>query len=107
MSPRGTNQYNRFKYYSALKTGYEHLNKEEFLKVPHHVIEADYYVTDLTKVLKHHDGKEDDGKHGSFTTIFSVWNAMVGTGMLTIPWGFSGSGLILGLCKAYYYFMFV
>lgn len=65
--------------------------------MPHHVIESDYYVTDFVKALK--KPEDDDGKHGSFTTIFSVWNAMVGTGMLTIPWGYSGSGLLLGLCK--------
>jgi amino acid permease len=39
------------------------------------------------------------GKHGSLTTIFSVWNAMVGTGMLTIPWAYSNSGFVLGLCN--------
>lgn len=38
-------------------------------------------------------------KQGSFTTIFSVWNSMVGTGLLTIPWAFGQSGFILGLSK--------
>lgn len=38
-----------------------------------------------------------EAKHGSLTTIFSVWNAMVGTGMLTIPWAYSNSGFVLGL----------
>lgn len=31
-------------------------------------------------------------------TIFSIWNAMVGTGLVTIPWAYSESGLLLGLC---------
>lgn len=39
VSPRGHRDYNRMKYYSALKTGYKHLNKEEFLKIPKHVID--------------------------------------------------------------------
>lgn len=37
------------------------------------------------------------GKHGSFTTILSVWNGMVGSGLMTIPWAFSESGLVLGV----------
>jgi amino acid permease len=37
------------------------------------------------------------GKHGSTTTIVSVWNGMVGSGLMTIPWAFSESGLALGL----------
>lgn len=42
MSPRGTVEYNRMKYYSALKTGYLHLgNKDSFLKVPQHIISAE------------------------------------------------------------------
>jgi hypothetical protein len=39
-------------------------------------------------------------KNGSLTVIFSVWNTMVGTGMLTIPWAYSNSGLFLGISKA-------
>ena len=31
---------------------------------------------------------DSSGKHGSLTVVFSVWNAMVGTGMLTLPWAF-------------------
>ena len=38
-------------------------------------------------------------KQGSFTTIFSVWNSMVGTGLLTIPWAYSESGFMLGMSK--------
>mmetsp|Transcript_832 Transcript_832/g.1051 ORF Transcript_832/g.1051 Transcript_832/m.1051 type:complete len:121 (+) Transcript_832:374-736(+) len=43
------------------------------------------------------DTDPETHKHGSLTTIFSVWNAMVGTGLVTIPWAFSQSGLILGI----------
>jgi amino acid permease len=38
-------------------------------------------------------------KNGSMTVIFSVWNTMVGTGMLTIPWAYSNTGLLLGISK--------
>lgn len=49
--------------------------------------------------LENDGGK--DGKLGSLTKIFSIWNTMVGTGMLTIPWGYSKSGLILGISKLF------
>lgn len=43
------------------------------------------------------DKDEETGKHGSLTNIFSCWNGMVGTGLVTIPWAYSKSGLVLGL----------
>ena len=38
-------------------------------------------------------------KNGSMTVIFAVWNTMVGTGMLTIPWAYSNTGFVLGICN--------
>ena len=35
-------------------------------------------------------------RHGPLTNIFSCWNAMVGTGLVTIPWAYSESGIVLG-----------
>ena len=43
------------------------------------------------------DKDEATGKHGSLTNVFSCWNGMVGTGLVTIPWAYSLSGLALGL----------
>ena len=39
MSPQGNTNFKDLKYYSAAKTGYEHLNKEEMVQVPEHVKE--------------------------------------------------------------------
>ena len=37
--------YNRLKYYSALKTGYKHMGaKESFLNIPHHTIDEDLFL---------------------------------------------------------------
>ncbi len=87
-----------YKYYSAAKTGYEHLNKDQMLQVPEHVKDQfeKVFVPDFTLGSESGDKK----KNGSLTVIFSVWNTMVGTGMLTIPWAYSNSGLILGICKS-------
>ncbi|KAH3743544.1 sodium-coupled neutral amino acid transporter 9 [Pelomyxa schiedti] len=45
----------------------------------------------------------------SFLTIFSVWNTMMGTALLSMPWGFSQSGIwggllvvvVMGSCTLY------
>ena len=47
LSPRTHKDYNRFKYYSALKSGYEHLNKEQFLSIPKHVIDDALFLQDM------------------------------------------------------------
>eukprot|EP01121_Diplochlamys_sp_Union-15-3_P012982 TRINITY_DN3960_c0_g2_i2.p1 TRINITY_DN3960_c0_g2~~TRINITY_DN3960_c0_g2_i2.p1 ORF type:complete len:358 (-),score=26.03 TRINITY_DN3960_c0_g2_i2:23-1066(-) len=36
-------------------------------------------------------------KQKSLVTIFSLWNTMMGSSLLTLPWGFSESGLIMGI----------
>ena len=42
----GHRDYNRYKYYSALRTGYKHLGKEdgEFLAPPKHVLEENLFI---------------------------------------------------------------
>ena len=42
---------------------------------------------------------EDEGgpeKNSSMITQFTVWNTMAGSSVLTIPWAYSESGLIMG-----------
>ena len=68
------------------------MTDDAFLKVPDHMLEADEMV-----LIKVPGDVDSEGKHGSLTVIFSVWNAMVGTGLLTLPWAFSQGGLVLGL----------
>eukprot|EP00347_Sterkiella_histriomuscorum_P006074 403354168 len=48
---------------------------------------------------------KNEKQQGSFTTIFSVWNSMVGTGLLTIPWAYSNSGFILGIIITFLQFV--
>lgn len=43
------------------------------------------------------DKEKETGKHGALTNVFSCWNGMVGTGLVTIPWAYSESGIILGI----------
>ena len=49
------------------------------------VIEANPYVGQQT--------------NSRIITIFTTWNAMVGLGLVTIPYAFAQAGLLLGLSK--------
>ena len=81
------------KYYSALRTGYKHMaNKESFLKLPQHLLQESEYIVSIP-----FDKDSETGKHGSLTNVFSCWNGMVGSGLVTIPWAYSQSGIVLGL----------
>jgi hypothetical protein len=111
-SPGGTN-IQLFKDYSASKTGLSHLKKENMINVPDEIKnelnnlrlpafvssgdDKGKYFSLLSVIAAEKDDKT--GKLGSLTTIFSIWNAMVGSGLLTIPWGYSNSGLALGISK--------
>ena len=55
LSPRGHKDYNRFKYYSALKTGFKHMHKEDVLNIPKNMIDEQLFVQDFTFKSTHHD----------------------------------------------------
>ena len=50
--------------------------------------------------------KSADGKHGSLTTIFSTWNAMAGTGIVSMPFAFQSSGIVYGVILTFVAFAF-
>jgi len=87
----------RMKYISALRTGYGHMShKKSFLAIPSHFFEEENAVVRPVLPLGMDQDKET-GKHGSLTNIFSCWNGMVGSGLVTIPWAYAQSGILLGL----------
>ena len=49
LSPKeGHKDYNRYKYYSALRTGYSHLGIEEpYLEPPSHVIDKELFLAQI------------------------------------------------------------
>jgi amino acid permease len=74
----------------------------------HIIVEESYRIAFLQSkplILKNLIDDED-GKHGSLVTIFSSWNAMVGTGMVTVPWAFQQSGVVLGIVLTFVAFAF-
>jgi solute carrier family 38 (sodium-coupled neutral amino acid transporter), member 9 len=81
--------YNRHKYYSALRTGYKHLAnedfKEDFLATPEHVIDQDLFIIWWNPFA----GREEQGKkQSSLVIIFSCWKTMIGSAVVSLPWAF-------------------
>lgn len=109
LSPRpGNDQYQRLKYYSALKTGYQHLARESirdsFLKIPDHILMSNpFMIIDplssgkLYKIYKLLVDENKDKKNSSIIIIFSCWKTMIGTAVVSLPWAYQQSGLVLGL----------
>uniref|UniRef100_A0A4W4H2Y0 Neutral amino acid transporter 9 n=1 Tax=Electrophorus electricus TaxID=8005 RepID=A0A4W4H2Y0_ELEEL len=84
----------RVHYYSRL-TG----SSDRLLAPPDHVIpppEEIYIYSPLGTAFKV-DGGEATTKNPSVVTIFAIWNTMMGTSILSIPWGIKQAGFTLGI----------
>ncbi|XP_069692760.1 neutral amino acid transporter 9-like isoform X2 [Periplaneta americana] len=81
--------YNRFQYYSKLRA---YALDDNALIIPNHVVPFTYFVPYIS-------GTESrgDGKQGSLVTIFAVWNTIMGSSLLTMPWGMQNAGLLMGI----------
>lgn len=95
-------QYQRLKYYSALRTGYKHLTAEgnepinnagSFLAMPDEVIEIEQFIFQNPFLPRAKKGE----KQSSIIIIFSCWKTMLGTAVVTLPWAYQESGLALGM----------
>ncbi|XP_041825461.1 sodium-coupled neutral amino acid transporter 9 [Melanotaenia boesemani] len=84
----------RLHYYSRL-TG----SSDRVLSPPNHVIpqpEEIYIYSPLGTAFKIADS-EHASKNPSIITIFAIWNTMMGTSILSIPWGIKQAGFTLGI----------
>uniref|UniRef100_A0A8C4NYL6 Neutral amino acid transporter 9 n=1 Tax=Dicentrarchus labrax TaxID=13489 RepID=A0A8C4NYL6_DICLA len=84
----------RVHYYSRL-TG----SSDRLLSPPNHVIprpEEIYIYSPLGTAFKV-TGSDQSSKNPSIITIFAIWNTMMGTSILSIPWGIKQAGFTLGI----------
>ncbi|KAM4809025.1 neutral amino acid transporter 9 [Rhinophrynus dorsalis] len=84
----------RIHYYSKLSTP-----SDRALVAPHHVLPAPeeiYVYSPLGTALKI-DGLDGSEKNSSIVTIFMIWNTMMGTSILSIPWGIKQAGFTTGV----------
>ncbi|XP_024864143.1 sodium-coupled neutral amino acid transporter 9 [Kryptolebias marmoratus] len=84
----------RLSYYGKL-TG----SSDALLRPPNHVIlppEEIYIYSPLGTAFKVSDGSQGS-ENPSIITIFAIWNTMMGTSILSIPWGIKQAGFTLGI----------
>ncbi|XP_076309586.1 neutral amino acid transporter 9-like isoform X3 [Tachypleus tridentatus] len=74
----------RHRYYSKLTDP-----SLDTLKIPDHVVPSYFFSPFLFRKLV--------GKQSSIITIFSVWNTMMGTSLLSMPWAVQQAGFVLAL----------
>ncbi|KAL8617973.1 hypothetical protein ACOMHN_058057 [Nucella lapillus] len=61
---------------------------DSILAMPDHVVPEDFWVKVLGPI---------ETKHSSIVTIFSLWNTMMGTSLLSMPWAVEQAGFIGGI----------
>nr|XP_048298981.1 sodium-coupled neutral amino acid transporter 9 isoform X2 [Myodes glareolus]XP_048298982.1 sodium-coupled neutral amino acid transporter 9 isoform X2 [Myodes glareolus] len=86
----------RIHYYSRLSTP-----ADKALIAPDHVVpalEECYVYSPLGSAYKLQSYTEGYGKNSSLVTIFMIWNTMMGTSILSIPWGIKQAGFTTGMC---------
>ena len=99
----------KFKYYNAIKTGFaqtsnvaptdegltdlDDLTRSEINIPMTHVVDDECFVFPLPLMLR-----EPGEKSNSYVMIFSIWNTMIGTIVVSLPWAFQQAGLLLSIC---------
>ncbi|KAF6357554.1 solute carrier family 38 member 9 [Rhinolophus ferrumequinum] len=86
----------RIHYYSRLTAP-----TDKALIAPDHVVPAPeecYVYSPLGSAYKLQGYNEGYGKNTSLVTIFMIWNTMMGTSILSIPWGIKQAGFTTGMC---------
>ncbi|KAF4107872.1 neutral amino acid transporter 9 [Onychostoma macrolepis] len=84
----------RVHYYGRLTA-----SSDRLLVPPDHVIpspEEIYIYSPLGTAFKVHGG-DSTVKNPSIVTIFAIWNTMMGTSILSMPWGIKQAGFTLGI----------
>ncbi|XP_023590745.1 neutral amino acid transporter 9 isoform X1 [Trichechus manatus latirostris] len=96
----------RIHYYSRLTAPADKALKTTELRpkrtiAPDHVVpalEECYVYSPLGSAYKLESYTEGYGKNSSLVTIFMIWNTMMGTSILSIPWGIKQAGFTTGMC---------
>lgn len=88
--------YSRYRYYDRLfnrSITESSVEEDDFVRIPDHVIP--WYFR-IPKISVPNFQVPDDGKQSSIVTIFAIWNMMMGTSLLSLPWAYHHAGLIGG-----------
>ena len=64
-------------------------SKDLNLSYPKHLMDPDLYVIGGSK------------GQSSLVTVFSLWNTMIGSTIVSMPWAVQQAGLVMGMCECY------
>jgi sodium-coupled neutral amino acid transporter 9 len=88
----------RLKYYKDLKNK-GRMGSDTFLKPPDtYYIDANLFMVIQPSL----DQKDSPKKAKSWVTILSVWNSMIGSNIVSIPWSTSKAGIIPAISKEFF-----
>ncbi|XP_060606237.1 neutral amino acid transporter 9-like isoform X2 [Ruditapes philippinarum] len=73
----------RYKYYTKLAP-----HSDSSFTMPDHVVPGLFIITEIVKI---------QGSQSSIITIFSLWNTMMGTSLLSMPWAINQAGFTCGI----------
>uniref|UniRef100_F7FUD0 Neutral amino acid transporter 9 n=1 Tax=Ornithorhynchus anatinus TaxID=9258 RepID=F7FUD0_ORNAN len=93
--PHASAMNKRIQYYSRLTSP-----SDKALIAPDHVLPAPgdlYFYSPLGSAFKLETCSDGHGKNSSLVTIFMIWNTMMGTSILSIPWGIKQAGFTAGI----------
>ncbi|XP_042207505.1 sodium-coupled neutral amino acid transporter 9-like [Homarus americanus] len=82
--------YTRYRYYSRLRADVH--PSERALVIPDHVVPSQLFLPYIPGHIP-----DADGKQASHITIIAIWNTMMGTSLMTMPWAFGQAGFAGGL----------
>lgn len=84
--------YHRLKYFDSIRSqqSMHHGWSSSFLSMPTHLINPDFFIINY----------QPSKKISSVMTIFTIWNTMVGSSLLTLPWAFAHGGLFVSFIIA-------
>ncbi|XP_015922770.1 sodium-coupled neutral amino acid transporter 9 homolog [Parasteatoda tepidariorum] len=77
--------YQRYRYYTKLADP-----SIDTLSIPDHVVPSNFFFP-FALLIK------PTGKQGSLITIFSIWNTMMGSSLLSMPWAIQQAGFACGM----------
>lgn len=81
--------YRRYQYYNRLQ--HQAGVNLDLLNIPDHAVPPSFYQIQFLGVAP------SAGKQSSIVTIFAIWNTMMGTSLLSMPWALEQAGLGMGL----------
>ncbi|KNC75280.1 hypothetical protein SARC_12191 [Sphaeroforma arctica JP610] len=90
------NVYSRYKYYQKLTSGALERGASQQLAVPDHIVPSYLFILHGEKIKE----EAAQGKRltqGSVVTIFSIWNTLMGSSILSMPWAIQQSGWALAI----------